>query len=125
MNKIKICRTCRQAKIEQDAFYTCSGRSRSECKQCTIDRNGVYQKALKTWKDRYVDEDARRAYMREYYSTHKEKFAEYRQVFKARHPNYYRDYRDAIKGRKEIGEDFNLPPHTHVKQDDINNNVDQ
>jgi hypothetical protein len=108
---IKICRTCFQAKIENVDFYACSGKSRSECKRCTIARNGVYQKALESWKTRYVDEDARRAYMRLYYNKNKEKFAEYREAFKARHPGYYREY---SRARKEKGQDVTPTLHNNA-----------
>lgn len=79
-------------------YYLCAGRWRSECKMCTIKRNVRYQKKTKAWKHRYVDDDARRLYMREYYAQNREKFAKYRAEFKERYPDYYKDY---FRARKE------------------------
>ncbi len=98
MSDLKICSKCHQAKEAMRDFYLCSGRWRSECKACTIKRNVRYQKKIKAWKHRYVDDDARRLYMREYYDKNKEKFAKYRSEFKERYPEYYKEY---FRERKE------------------------
>ncbi len=98
MSDLKICSQCHQAKEAVMDFYLCSGRWRSECKMCTIKRNVRYQRKTKAWKHRYVDDDTRRLYMREYYDKNKAKFAQYRAEFKARYPEYYKEY---FRKRKE------------------------
>lgn len=98
MSDLKICSQCHRAKEPDRDFYLCSGRWRSECKMCTIKRNVRYQRKVKAWKHRYVDDDTRRLYMREYYDKNKEKFAKYRSEFKERYPEYYKDY---FRKRKE------------------------
>jgi hypothetical protein len=98
MNELKICSKCQQSKASTTEYYLCSGRWRSECKVCTIKRNVKYQKKTKAWKHRYVDDDTRRLYMREYYAKNKGKFAHYRSEFSKRHPDYYKAY---FRNRKE------------------------
>lgn len=98
MRDFKICSQCHQAKESVTDFYLCAGRWRSECKACTIKRNVRYQKRVKAWKHRYVDDDSRRLYMRDYYNKNKERFAKYRSEFKNRYPDYYKDY---FRKRKE------------------------
>jgi hypothetical protein len=73
-------------------FYMCQGRWRSECKACTIAKNVRYQRRIKAWQHRFVDNDNQRSYMAEYYANNKEKFAEYRRKFKERNPDYYKEY---------------------------------
>lgn len=92
METIKICSKCNQAKDSLTAFYSCKGKMRSECKACTVKRNVRYQRKVKAWKFRYVDNDVQRSYMVQYYRQNKEKFAEYRKKFKEKYPDYYRDY---------------------------------
>lgn len=87
----KTCSRCKSTKQEKD-FYLCQGKLRSECKACTIKKNVAYQKQVKTWKHRFVDNDVHRSYMVEYYAKNKEKFAEYRRQFKVRYPEYYKEY---------------------------------
>lgn len=98
MSDLKICSQCHQAKEPMMDFYLCSGRWRSECKMCTIKRNVRYQRKVKAWKHRYVDDDTRRQYMRDYYDKNKEKFARYREEFRSRNPEYYKEY---FRKRKE------------------------
>lgn len=101
MDDYKICSKCHQAKIAIMDFYMCAGRWRSECKACTIKRNVRYQRKVKAWKYRYVDDDTRRLYMREYYNQNKEKFAKYRSEFRIRYPEYYKQYFRKRKEREE------------------------
>lgn len=70
----------------------CLGKYRSECKQCTIEKNVNYQKKTQAWKHRFVDEEQTRSYMQEYYATHKKKFEDYRTKFKEKYPNYFKEY---------------------------------
>lgn len=98
MIDMKICSQCYECKLIDGEYYLWQGRPRSECKRCTIKRNVRYQKRVKAWRHRYVDEEARRLYMREYYNQNKEKFAKYRSEFKARNPEYYKEY---FRKRKE------------------------
>lgn len=56
-----------------------------------------YQKKVNAWRDRTLD-DSRKIYMRDYYKNNKDKFAQYRAVFKERNPEYYKDY---FRTRKE------------------------
>ena len=98
MDQTKNCSKCRKQKILHLDFYMCKGRYRSECKACTIKRNVAHQKEKRTWLDREVDEEARKAYMREYYAENKGKFAEYRKVFRMKYPEYYKEY---FRKRKE------------------------
>lgn len=92
MAEIKICSKCNQAKETWQDFYFCKGKMRSECKMCTVKRNVRYQRKVKAWKFRYVDNDQQRSYMVEYYRKNKERFAEYRKKFKEKYPDYYKDY---------------------------------
>lgn len=94
---IKVCKRCNIAKEEQ-AFYFTAGKPRSECKACTIKRNVRYQKKVRSWKFRDTDQEARRSYMRTYYENNKDKFAKYREDFRSRHPEYYKEY---FRKRKE------------------------
>ncbi len=87
----KTCSKCKKTK-DIDLFYICQGKHRSECKACTIKKNVAYQREVKTWKNRFVDNDEQRSYMVEYYAKNKEKFAEYRKQFKVRYPEYYKEY---------------------------------
>jgi len=98
MSDLKICSKCHQAKIMDKDFYLCSGRWRSECKACTIRRNVRYQRRIKSWKHRYLNDDTRRLYMREYYEKNKEKFVAYRAEFRLKYPEYYKEY---FRKRKE------------------------
>lgn len=92
MHEMKKCKRCHQTKEAMTDFYMCSGKWRSECKKCTIKRNVKYQLQFKPWRSRYVDDNARRIYMRAYYKKNREKFAQYRADFIARNPEYFRDY---------------------------------
>ena len=92
MTDLKICTKCNIAKEPLLDFYICSGKLRSECKMCSIKRNISYQKKVRFWKFRFVNDDARRIYMRSYYSKNKEKFAKYREDFREKYPGYHRDY---------------------------------
>lgn len=103
MSEYKICSKCHEAKEATTDFYLCSGKWRSECKACTIKRNVRYQRKTQAWKYRYVDDDERRHYMREYYANNKEKFAKYRADFKDRYPEYYKEY---FRNRKDKDGDF-------------------
>jgi len=94
----KRCSKCFKTKDGEKDFYLCSGRYRGECKACTIKRNVRYQKKNRSWKFRYQDDEARREYMREYYSKNKERYARYRAEFRARYPEYYKEY---FRKRKE------------------------
>lgn len=91
MSDSKICRKCRRDILIED-YYFVNGKPRSECKQCTITRNSTYQKKVKAWRNREVDPDARRLYMRNYYLANKEKYVQHRTNFKAKHPDYYKNY---------------------------------
>jgi hypothetical protein len=92
VDDLKICSKCNCAKIASTDFYVCQGKWRSECKACTIRKNVRYQKRVKAWKHRFVDNDEQRSYMVEYYAKNKEKFAEYRRKFKEKYPDYYKEY---------------------------------
>lgn len=92
MKKLKICAKCHEAKDTGTCFYCYKGVYRSECKKCSIKRNGRHQFKNKTWKEREVDREARRVYMRAYYQKNKAKFAEYREEFREKYPDYYKQY---------------------------------
>jgi len=98
MSDLKICSKCHQTKETDRDFYLCSGSRRSECKACTIKRNVRYQRKVKSWKNRYEDNEARRTYMREYYDKNRDKFSQYRAEFRERYPDYYKEY---FRDRKE------------------------
>lgn len=100
VDDLKICSKCNCAKISQTDFYMCQGRWRSECKACTIRKNVRYQKRVKAWKYRFVDNDEKCSYMVDYYAKNKDKFAEYRRKFKERNPDYYREYSRKRKDKK-------------------------
>jgi hypothetical protein len=100
VDDLKICSKCNTAKLSMSDFYMCQGRWRSECKACTIKKNVVYQKSVKAWKHRFVDNDEQRSYMSDYYAKHKEKFAEYRKKFKEKYPDYYKEYSRKRKNKK-------------------------
>lgn len=88
----KICSKCHGIKDPIKDFYSSQGKVRSECKACTIKKNVDYQKRVKSWMHRFVDDDEKRSYMVEYYAKNKEKFAEYRRKFKKKYPDYYKEY---------------------------------
>ena len=94
------CSKCHENKVQETDFYNCSGKYRSECKQCTIKKNVDYQRKIRTWDHRYVDNDEKRSYMVEYYAKNKEKFAEYRKQFRKRYPGYHTEY---ARNRKNEG----------------------
>jgi hypothetical protein len=77
----------------------CQGVVRGECKVCTIKRNVKRQRKTEAWRNRFVDDTEKRAYMRSYYARNKDKFALYREKFKKKHPDYFRNY--AIKKKKQ------------------------
>lgn len=86
------CTRCGKFKVLNEGFYMCQGRWRSECKVCTIKRNVRYQKKHKTWFNRNVDPEERRAYLRDYYKKNKAKYQEYRKKFLKRNPDYFKNY---------------------------------
>ncbi len=92
MSNIKICSCCYEPKLSLKDFYLCSGKWRSECKACTIRRNSRYQRLNESWKTRFPDDESRREYMRTYYKNNKDRFAKYREDFRLRYPDYYREY---------------------------------
>lgn len=98
MSELKICSRCNTAKRADADFYLCQGKSRSECKSCTIKKNVKYQRKVKAWKYRFVENDEKRSYMVDYYHRNKEKFAEYRRKFREKYPDYHREY---ARKRKE------------------------
>lgn len=98
----KSCSRCKKIKEELDEFYMCAGKFRSECKCCTIKRNVKYQRRVQAWKYRFRDEDARKAYMHQYYAKNLPKFAEYRAKFKKEHPHYHRDWWRLNKQKKPV-----------------------
>lgn len=97
---VKTCSRCRLPKIASKDFYLCQGKWRSECKACTIKKNVRYQKRVKAWKHRYIDNDEQRSYMIDYYAKNKEKFAAYRKKFKEKYPEYYKEYSRKRKDEK-------------------------
>ena len=101
VDMIKKCSKCKKRK-EDTEFYLSAGKFRSECKKCTIKRNVRYQRKNESWKHRYADDEARKSYMRDYYSKNKEKFAEYRQKFNDKFPGYHRNYYLNSKGKRKV-----------------------
>lgn len=99
---IKTCTRCHEEKDREQDFYLCAGKWRGECKACTIKRNVRYQRKVKAWKHRYVDDETRRLYMREYYEKNKDKFAQYRKEFRDRYPEYYKEYFRNRKANKNV-----------------------
>jgi len=100
VSDLKICSKCNKAKIAYMDFYMCQGKWRSECKMCTIKKNVRYQKSVKAWKHRFIDNEEQRSYMVEYYAKNKEKFAGYRKKFKEKYPDYYKEYSRKRKNDK-------------------------
>lgn len=100
-SNLKICSKCNSEKIAETEFYRCRGILRSECKECTIKKNVIYQRRVKAWMNRFVDEDEKRSYMVDYYSKNKEKFAEYRRKFRERYPEYHKEYARKRKNEKQ------------------------
>lgn len=92
MSEFKTCSQCHVAKELPISFYICAGKFRSECKACTVKKNVQYNKNVRAWRQRYVSDEARKLYMRQYYDKNRAKFAVYRSKFKSRYPNYYREY---------------------------------
>lgn len=41
-----------------------------------------------------------RTYMRDYYEMNRDKFAKYRETFRAKHPGYYREYKQKRLNKK-------------------------
>jgi len=103
MDEMKICSQCNEAKIKRLDFYFCVNQYRSECKVCTIKKNGQHQRKVKTWKKRNGEDDALKIYRRDYYAKNKEKFAKYREEFNERFPQYYKDYYRKRKETKNNG----------------------
>ena len=97
----KTCSRCFCKKILHMDFYMCQGVYRSECKKCTIKKNVAYQKRVGRWKERFIDEDDRKAYMKKYYEANKEKFAAYREAFRNKNPEYYKLYARNKKNEKQ------------------------
>lgn len=98
---LRICTKCNAAKLEHD-FYLCQGKLRSECKKCTVRKNVIYQRSVEIWKHRFVDPEQQKSYMIDYYSKHKEKFAEYRRKFREKYPDYYKNYARKRKNEKFV-----------------------
>lgn len=98
---LKICSKCNSAKNSLTDFYFCQGKMRSECKSCTIRKNVRYQKRVKAWLHRFVDDEEQRSYMVDYYAKNKEKFAEYRRKFKEKYPDYYKEYSRKRKNERK------------------------
>lgn len=107
MNKLKICSKCFQEKDRVKDFYMCLGKTRGECKSCTIQNNVKYQNKVKAWKNNDVYKENRKIYMKEYRDKNKKKYEKYQQQFRERHPDYQKEY--SLK-RKNSGQ--LLPPTT-------------
>lgn len=105
MNMKKTCSQCNAVKDSLLDFYSSKGNIRSECKKCTSKRNVLYQKEHKTWRNRNVDEESKKTYMSNYYQNNKEKYAKYRSEFKAKHPDYYKEYSRTYKDKKRSASD--------------------
>jgi hypothetical protein len=97
LNEMKRCTKCDTEKKLAE-YYVCSGRHRSECKNCTKKVTSDYQKKNQTWKTRFPDEETRKAYSRAYYHKNPDRNKCYRDTFKENHPDYYKNY---IKMQKE------------------------
>lgn len=109
MDKLKICRGCLEEKDRENDFYYYRGYPRSRCKKCVIQENGAHQKLTQRWKKKYALSEHVRAYYKIYYQENKEKFAQYRQTFRDRHPHYHRDY---ARRQRENGGALHTTIHT-------------
>lgn len=98
-DNLKLCRKCNCVKDKYMDFYMCKGKIRYECKKCTIRRNVIHQRETEAWKHKFADPEKTKAYMIDYYSRNREKFAEYRKKFKEKYPDYYKKY--SRKKKKE------------------------
>lgn len=98
--RLKVCSKCKVEKNLFTDFYLCQGKWRGECKRCTIAANAKYQKRMQSWRNREIDSSAIRSYQLEYYAQNKAKFAEYRQKFKEKHPEYHKLYARRKKNEK-------------------------
>lgn len=98
--RLKVCSQCKKEKNLFTDFYLCQGKWRGECKRCTIAKNAKYQKRMQSWRNREIDSSAMRAYQLDYYAQNKAKFAEYRQKFKEKHPEYHKLYARRKKNEK-------------------------
>ncbi len=97
----KVCSKCMKEKILHMDFYMCQGKYRSECKSCTIKKNVAYQRRVGNWKERFIDLEERREYMKKYYAANKERFALYRASFKKKNPEYHKLYARSKKNEKQ------------------------
>lgn len=88
----KTCSVCRQLKDEATEFYCYKGNYRGNCKTCHVKKSVIYQRENETWKNKFIDDEHRVHYLRDYYAKNKEKFAEYRRIYKEKHPDYHKDY---------------------------------
>lgn len=111
----KVCTKCHKHLPIRESYYLCRGAYRSECKKCMIKRNIKYQRLHKTWKNRFIDNDQTRPYMREYYRNNKAKFAEYRRKFRERSPDYFRSKRDEKRGKSP----FQASPSVVIDQSNV------
>lgn len=89
----KGCTICKSVKPLTE-FYRCLNGARgyvfkSECKECTIQRNSSSEKKSHYTKKRSGDPKYQE-YQREYYRKNIEKFRKYRNEFKLRHPEYHK-----------------------------------
>lgn len=88
---LKKCKRCGLLKSEGD-FYSSRGKTRGECKKCTIKKNVRYQQKTEAWKHRWVNGDSTKSYLRDYYEKNKDKYRAYRKKFKEENPWYYKEY---------------------------------
>lgn len=102
--RLKTCIRCRKDKDSLLDYYANQGHMRAECKACTSRLNTQRQKRQKVWINRFVDEESRKEYAKEYYAKNKERFASYRSAFKKKNPEYHKMYQRNRKNEKRSGE---------------------
>lgn len=97
------CNVCKHEKELEKDFYFSKGNYRGECKKCTSRKNS--ERAQRTGYSRFKSAEARREHQREYYRQNKERFKVYRKRFLEKNPEYFKNYKRGIKGKKFLRED--------------------
>jgi len=87
----KTCSKCGKEKALEN-YYTSKGKTRGQCKKCIIRQNVRHQQETRSWENRVIDKEARRAYMKVYCEKNKAKISENNRQFRLKNPDYYKEY---------------------------------
>jgi hypothetical protein len=97
---LKKCKKCKTIKNIKTDFYNNGKYVRWECKKCYLRTKVRVVAPKESSKKPAISNEAKRAYMREYYAKNRDKYISYRMKFDALNPEYQKNYREMKKNEK-------------------------